>query len=646
MDNNVPMYQQIKDSVIALMDNMEDFQKRYPKFDMPKFSESFILSRELLKKGEFNLAVCGKVKNGKSSLINALIGKSLLPVCNDVATSRIFKISHAENEEFYIVYGNGNRKQITKEDLSLYGNQSEINKKGEQNIDGTIAYIQIYTPMEFLPKGVSLIDTPGIGSTYPIHTAITKQYIKMADAALFVMEPSPLENIEVDFLKDIADITPGVLFVTTKIDLNGNDSVENSIKRNSDIINKAVGDKLPFGINMLKMSSKLLIQAAQETDQQSSNFNYELSGYVDVKEAINEMVFTILGYYRVGLAYNSCVEHFKNVLDAMNLRLETAQKASTEYEHLRSVYDEALSAFTTNMGDTKKREVLNSIETILSTMKSDFDQTFASKGPIFAKYSEEIQALTTSGELQSYGEDLGNKVIFDLQQEWDSLTTLVQRKIADVLTSFDKDCSASIPKGIISITSDNVGLPSLQNVKLRDRISKMRNEMFMGTAITSALGTVVGGAYYFLPTIIAPVLPVVAPVLVILGIGAVVWGAISGNQKAKQEALQKNQSQLQNYVSESIANCRKQIIDVSLENNKYKSLYQGFIMAVREQALNSVNSICDKYSRELEAMKKIVTDSKQDAQLIPALNYLISAWNTNLETIQNIHNQLENVKPA
>ena len=130
--------------------------------------------------------------------------------------------------------------------------------------------------MDFLPEGVSMIDTPGIGSTYPHHTAITKQYIKQADAAMFVMNPTPLEDIEVDFLKEIVSVTPGILFVTTKIDQNGNDSVEESLKRNRQIIETAVGSELPFGISMLKMSSKLLLEAAAEKDEMTNVYGKKL----------------------------------------------------------------------------------------------------------------------------------------------------------------------------------------------------------------------------------------------------------------------------------------------------------------------------------------------------------------------------------
>ena len=155
---------------------------------------------------------------------------------------------------------------------------------------------------------------------------------KQADAVMFVMNPTPLEDIEVDFLKEIVSVTPGILFVTTKIDQNGNESVEKSLNRNHQIIEKAVGNDLPFGISMLKMSSKLLLEAAIGNDEITSEFNYEISGYDDVKSAMNNMVFTILGYYRSGLAYNACVEYYREVLNALKLRHETAVKAATEYE--------------------------------------------------------------------------------------------------------------------------------------------------------------------------------------------------------------------------------------------------------------------------------------------------------------------------
>lgn len=646
MENNKEKFSstQLKSEIIKLMDGMVAFQKAYPKFDFPKVSENFKLTRELIEKGEFNLAVCGKVKNGKSSLINALIGRELLPVCTDVATSRVFKISHSNEEKFYVVYGNGDRKEISQDELATYGSQAVINKKGEADIEKTISYIQVFTPMDFLPEGVSMIDTPGIGSTYPHHTAITKQYIKQADAAMFVMNPTPLEDIEVDFLKEIVSVTPGILFVTTKIDQNGNDSVEESLKRNRQIIETAVGSELPFGISMLKMSSKLLLEAAAEKDEMTSAFNYEISGYDDVKSAMNNMVFTILGYYRSGLAYNACVEYYKDVLNTLKLRHETAVKAATEYDNLLKSYESAQANFNENMGEAKKKELVSKIEAVLKTMEYDFNQIFAPKGNIITKYTDEIEKLSEA-EMTTYSEDLGDKIVAEVQNEWDKLTSLVMSRIEELITQFDKDCYLSIPEGIITISKDNIDDPLVKDVQMRDRIGKMRNEMFLGTAITGALSTVVGGAYFFLPALVTPALPVIAPVMVVLGIGSVLWGAISGNQKAKQETLQKNKSNLLKHLSETMAYCRKQIVDVSLADGKYQSLYQGFVNATREQVKNTMSNICSKYSNQLESMKKTVVESKQNPQLVMALEHLVTEWSKNKVLIKDVHDKLENVKP-
>ena len=386
------------------------------------------------------------------------------------------------------------------------------------------------------------------------------------------MNPTPLEDIEVDFLKEIVSVTPGILFVTTKIDQNGNESVEKSLNRNHQIIEKAVGNDLPFGISMLKMSSKLLLEAAIGNDEITSEFNYEISGYDDVKSAMNNMVFTILGYYRSGLAYNACVEYYREVLNALKLRHETAVKAATEYDTLLKSYEKALANFNENMGDSKRKELFTKVETVLKTMEYDFNQIFTSKGTIATKFSDEIENLSEES-ITTYGEDFGDRIVADVQNEWDKLTSLVMSRIEELLTNFNKECYMSIPEGFISITKEGVEDPSVKDVQLRDRIGKMRNEMFLGTAITGALSTVVGGAYFFLPALVTPALPVIAPVMVVLGIGSVLWGAISGNQKAKQEALQKNKSNLLKHLSETMAFCRKQIVDVSLADGKYLLLY-------------------------------------------------------------------------
>lgn len=243
------------------------------------------------------------------------------------------------------------------------------------------------------------------------------------------------------------------------------------MNRNHQIIEKAVGNDLPFGISMLKMSSKLLLEAAIGNDEITSEFNYEISGYDDVKSAMNNMVFTILGYYRSGLAYNACVEYYREVLNALKLRHETAVKAATEYDTLLKSYEKALANFNENMGDSKRKELFTKVETVLKTMEYDFNQIFTSKGTIATKFSNEIENLSEES-ITTYGEDFGDRIVADVQNEWDKLTSLVMSRIEELLTNFNKECYMSIPEGFISITKEGVEDPSVKDVQLRDRIGK------------------------------------------------------------------------------------------------------------------------------------------------------------------------------
>lgn len=635
---------QLRDQLLVLLHNMEEFAKKYPKLNIPATTPDFKISEELLKNGEFNVAVCGKVKNGKSSLINALLGRDLLPTCNDVATSRVFKISNSDKEIFYVVYANGDRKEITEDDLKRYGSQSYIDDAGEISASESIAYIEVNTKIDFLPEGVALLDTPGIGSTYPQHTAITKQNMQRADAAIFVLNPTPMEASEIDFLKEVASATPGILFVTTKVDIHNEQTVAEAIARNKEQIKNAVGNELTLGIYMESMSSEILKSAAQCPDNNDAEFQYEISGYRSVKDSLGRIVFYTLGIYRNAQAYNSAVAYYQTVLKSLTNRKQLIEEAQANYIELLKKYDEANAEFSEKMGEPQRKSALTKIEQILKTMESDFNEIFSSKGHIYAKYSSEIENLTTT-DIASYSETLGENILSDAQEAWERLTQLVQNKCTEVLLAFNEECRMALPSDIkISSDPEEVGDPAITEVELRDQLGKMRTEMFMGTAITGGLSTLVYGASYFFPAFIAPAIPVLAPVMVVLGVGAVLWGVLSGHKKAKTEKLQKNKNQLIKYLQETLQNCRKQLVETSLANDKYESLYQGFLFAVRAQATNSIKSIYEQYKSELDTMKETIKQSKQNPEMKKAIEYLISEWEKQKTELTQIQNTLNNLK--
>lgn len=123
------------------------------------------------------------------------------------------------------------------------------------------------------------------------------------------------------------------------------------------------------------------------------------------------------------------------------------------------------------MGDSKRKDLFTKVETVFKTMEYDFNQIFTSKGTIATKFSEEIESLSEE-DITTYGENFGDRIVEDVQNEWDKLTTLVMSRIEELLTNFNKECYMSIPEGFISINKEGVEDPNVKDIQMRDRIGK------------------------------------------------------------------------------------------------------------------------------------------------------------------------------
>ena len=72
---------------------------------------------------------------------------------------------------------------------------------------------------KILSKGIVLIDTPGIGSTFRHNTEVTLNFLPQCDAALFLVSADPpITEVEVEFLKHLKTKVSLIFFILNKID--------------------------------------------------------------------------------------------------------------------------------------------------------------------------------------------------------------------------------------------------------------------------------------------------------------------------------------------------------------------------------------------------------------------------------------------
>lgn len=167
-----------------------------------------------------NTVVCvvGEFKQGKSSLINGLLGMPVCPVDDDLATSAITLVRHGDVPSAVVRRRDGD--QVLSEQVAIGDVARWVSEQGNPDNAWRVDRVDIAVPAAILRQGLALVDTPGMGGLGAGHAAATLGFLPFADGLLFVSDASAeLSAPEVAFLHQATELCPTVLVVQTKTDL-------------------------------------------------------------------------------------------------------------------------------------------------------------------------------------------------------------------------------------------------------------------------------------------------------------------------------------------------------------------------------------------------------------------------------------------
>ena len=131
------------------------------------------------------VAVVGEFKRGKSSLVNALLGREVLPV-GVLPLTAVPTVLERGAPGCVVEFADGRRET---HDLGQVGRfVTEAANPG--NALG-VARVLARLPAPLLDQGVRLVDTPGVGSVHAHNTLATGAYLPNLDAAVLVVAADP-----------------------------------------------------------------------------------------------------------------------------------------------------------------------------------------------------------------------------------------------------------------------------------------------------------------------------------------------------------------------------------------------------------------------------------------------------------------------
>ncbi len=130
-----------------------------------------ILNKQLKRaRYPMEVAITGQFSAGKSTFLNALLSRNILPTGITPVTSKVNFINYGEEYKLKITYYSGATEFAPIESISLFTDQREQELKD-------IKYLTLYAPMDIL-KDISFVDTPGLNSQSQSDTDTTKRVLR------------------------------------------------------------------------------------------------------------------------------------------------------------------------------------------------------------------------------------------------------------------------------------------------------------------------------------------------------------------------------------------------------------------------------------------------------------------------------------
>ena len=170
-----------------------------------------------LDAARLRVLVVGEAKRGKSTLVDALLGRDVLPSGVTPLTAVTTTVRYGDDERAEVRFLDGHDE---KHPLALLSDL--VTERGNPGNRRRIAGVTVYVAAPVLADGVELVDTPGTGSVFEWDTRAAHEALRSMDAAVFVLTADPpVSASERDLLEQVARLS-----VTTFVVLNKADHLE------------------------------------------------------------------------------------------------------------------------------------------------------------------------------------------------------------------------------------------------------------------------------------------------------------------------------------------------------------------------------------------------------------------------------------
>jgi GTP-binding protein EngB required for normal cell division len=178
--------------------------------------EDFLEScRTFAEDQTLNIAILGRFKAGKSSFLNHLLGRQVLPIGVVPVTTVVTEIEYGPREEAKVLFHDGRIQSVPVECIGEFISESENPENSKQ-----VTRVRVGLPAMERYRGIRFVDTPGLESVFAHNTDASLEWLPNVGLALVAVGVDPpLSQHDIELIRNLSRYTPNISLLLTKVDV-------------------------------------------------------------------------------------------------------------------------------------------------------------------------------------------------------------------------------------------------------------------------------------------------------------------------------------------------------------------------------------------------------------------------------------------
>jgi len=314
-----------------------------------------------------DVAVFGRFKAGKSSFLNSLTGRPVLPIGVVPLTAVVTRLRYGPTEKAEVRFLNGHARALRIEEIGLYVNENANpqNEKQVAAVEVTLPALKALEPLQF-------VDTPGLGSAFVHNTEVALQWLPNVGAALVAVScDAPLSERDLALLEELRLHTPKIVLLLTKADLLNPAQRAEVLAFVHRQLGRRWGAKLPVFFYSVRPEEAALKSELEQNLLLPLIRNREEAAGEIAQHKLLSLVAQALNYLRIALAAATQAESARQVLQ------ESLADERLQFDLLRAELNVLAREWSANALDWSLAQLLPTQQALQAKITTELREQFA-----------------------------------------------------------------------------------------------------------------------------------------------------------------------------------------------------------------------------------------------------------------------------